>query len=121
MSKLTACRGPASYTTSRDATATLGAVSLFRDVWGGFKRRRLSRRARVAYDKVSRIHKPQIMNPATPGNPDFMAEQAQQAVDDATVLMDRLGMPHPPNIDLRDTPSVAAWYEHLRPLRRQDY
>ena len=101
--------------------ATLGAFSVFRDGWSTFNQLRLWRRNTVAYDKVVLIHKPKIMNPAKPGNLDYMAEEAQKAVDDATVLMDRLGIRHPPNIDIRDSASVEAWYEHLRPLRRQAY
>ena len=61
------------------------------------------------------------MNPADPGNQDFMKEEAQQAVDDAAVFMDRLGMDHPGKIDVDDRASVAEWYEHLRPLRTNEY
>ena len=56
-----------------------------------------------------------------PGNPDFMKEDAQRAVDNATVLMDRLGMGHPGKINVDDDASVAEWYECLRPLRRNEY
>ena len=101
--------------------ATLGTFSLVRDGWSAFQRNRLQRCCRVAYEKVARIFKPEILNPLHPGNPHFMKEAAQQAVDDAKVLMDRLGMRHPGNINVDDRASVAEWYEHLRPLRRSEY
>ena len=74
----------------------------------------------MAYEKVAVIFKPEILDPACPGNPDFK-EDAQRAVDDATVLMDRLGMGHPGNINVDDGASVAEWCECLRPLRRNEY
>ena len=101
--------------------ATLGTFSLVRDGWSAFQRWRLHRSCEAAYEKVARIFKPAIMNPAHPGNPDFMKEDAQRAVDDATVFMDRLGMHHPGSINVDDGPSVAEWYEYLRPLRRKEY
>ena len=61
------------------------------------------------------------LNPAHPGNLDFMKEDAQRAVDDATVFMDRLGMDHPGKINVDDGASVAEWYGYLRPLRRNEY
>ena len=101
--------------------ATLGTFSLVRDGWSAFQRCRLHRGCEAAYEKVARIFKPAILNPAHPGNQDFMKEEAQQAVDDATVFMDRLGMDHPGKIDVDDGASVAEWYEYLRPLRRNEY
>ena len=101
--------------------ATLGAFSLLRDGWSAFHRIRLNLSCKVAYEKVARILKPEILNPQHPGNPDFMKEDAQRAVDDATGLMDRLGMCHPGNINVDDAASVAEWYEHLRPLRKKEF
>ena len=101
--------------------ATLGTFSLARDGWSTLQRRRLHRCCKVAYEKVAVIFKPEILNPARPGNPDFMKEDAQRAVDNATVLMDRLGMGHPGKINVDDDASVAEWYECLRPLRRNEY
>lgn len=101
--------------------ATLGAFSLGRDVWNFVQRRRLIIRCRTAYEKVARVHKPRILNPKHPGNPEAMKEEAQRAVDDATVLMDRFGIAHPERIDVADSKSVETWYECLRPLRRDEY
>ena len=101
--------------------ATLGASSLLRDAWSAFHRMRLNRSCKKAYDKVARIFKPDILDPRNPGNPHFMKEDAQRAVDDAVALMDRFGMGHPGNINVDDDASVAKWYEHLRPLRKQEY
>ena len=101
--------------------ATLGASSLLRDGWSTFHRMRSHRSCTEAYEKVARILKPEILNPQHPGNLHFMKEDAQRAVDDATVLMDRLGMGHPGNINVDDGASVAAWYECLRPLRTNEY
>ena len=50
-----------------------------------------------------------------------MKEDAQRAVDDATVLLDRLGEKHPDNINVGDDASVAEWYEYLRPLRKREF
>ena len=99
----------------------LGTFSLVRDGWSAFQRWRLHRGCEAAYGKVARIFKPAILNPAARGNQDFMKEDAQQSVDDVTVFMDRLGMDHPGKIDVDDGASVAQWYEHLRPLRRNEY
>ena len=101
--------------------AALGATSLLRDAWGMFHQIRLHRSCRAAYDKVARIFKPEILNPQHPGNPDFMREDAQRAVDDTTVLLDRLGEDHPDNINIDDDASVSEWYEYLRPLRKRQF
>ena len=101
--------------------ATLGALSLCRDAWNAFNQMRFRRRSQEAYEKVARIFKPEIINPERPGNLHFMREQAQRAVDDATVLIDRMGKPRPTNIDINDDASVREWYEYLRPLRRNQY
>ena len=101
--------------------ATLGMFSLVRDGWSTFQRNRLHRCCKAAYEKVTLIFKPEILNPLHPGNPHFMKEDAQRAVDDAKVLMDRLGIRHPGDINVDDRASVAEWYEHLRPLRRNEY
>ena len=101
--------------------ATLGTFSLVRDGWSALQRRRFHRCCKVAYEKVAFIFKPEILNPARPGNRDFIKEDAQRAVDDATVLMDRFGMGHPGKINVDDGASVAEWYECLRPLRRNEY
>ncbi len=101
--------------------ATVGAFPLVRDGWSAFQRHRLHRGCKAAYEKVAFIFKPQILNPAAPGNPDYMKEAAQLAVDDAIVFMDRLGMDHPGKIDVDDDASVAEWYKCLRPLRRKEY
>ena len=101
--------------------ATLGTFSLVRDGWSTFQRWRVQRGCKIAYEKVTLILKPAILNPAHPGNLDFMKEDAQRAVDDATVFMDRLGMDHPGKINVDDGASVAEWYGYLRPLRRNEY
>ena len=103
------------------ALAVMGLSSLWRDGWSAFHRMRLHRRSQDAYEKITRIFKPEIMNPKHPGNQDFMKEQAQQSVDDAAVLMDRFGMSRPANIDVNDRASVEEWYKYLRPLRRNRY
>ena len=82
---------------------------------------RLHRRSADAYNKVARVYKPQILDPERTGNQDFMKEQAQQAVDDTALLMDRLGLFHPEKIDIHDNDSLALWYECLRPMRRKEY
>ena len=82
--------------------ATLGMFSLVRDGWSAFQRNRLHRCCKAAYEKVTLIFKPEILNPLRPGNPHFMKEDAQRAVDDAKVLMDRLGIRHPGDINVDD-------------------
>ena len=101
--------------------AVLGLSSLWRDGWSAFRRMRLHRCSKEAYEAVARIFKPEIMNPEHPGNQGFMKEQAQQSVDDATVLMDKFGMSRPADIDVNDRASVEEWYKYLRPLRRNRY
>ena len=101
--------------------AIVGTLSLARDGWSAFQRRRLQQHCVAAYEKVAPILKPAILDPAHPGNQDFMMEDAQRAVDDATVLMGRLGMDHPGPINVNDRTSIAEWYDYLRPLRRNEY
>ena len=103
------------------ALAVMGLSSLWRDGWSTFHRMRFHRHSQDAYEKITRIFKPEIMNPKHPGNQDFMKEQAQQSVDDAAVLMDRFGRSRPTNIDVNDRASVEEWYKYLRPLRRNRY
>ena len=101
--------------------ATLGLTSLARDGWSLLHRMRLHRGSKDAYNKITRIFKPEIMNPEHPGNQEFMKEQAQRSVDDVSVLMDRFGISRPANIDVNDRASVEAWYKHLRSLRQSRY
>ena len=103
------------------ALAVMGLFSLWRDGWSAFHGMRLHRRSQDAYEKITRIFKPEIMDPKHPGNQDFMKEQAQQSVDDAAALMDRSRMSRPANIDVNDRASVEEWYKYLRPLRRNRY
>ena len=101
--------------------AALGAISLWRDVWNQYYRVTLNRRCEVAYEKVAYIHRPKMMNPAHPGNPEFMREDALRAVVDVLPLMKRLCMTPPDTMDAEDAASVEEWYNYLQPLGRKDY
>ena len=98
--------------------ASIGLFSLARDVRRAHQERRIQTAVRLAYSRVTRIHKPAVMNPDHPGNPTHMAEQAQQAVDDLTALFSRANEFHPGEIDVDDSESVREWYEFLRRRRK---
>ena len=103
------------------ALAALGALSLWRDGWDLYYRVTLNRRCEVAYDKVARIHRPEIMNPRSPGNAGFMREEARRAIHDVLPLMNRLSMVHPETMNADDPSSVEEWYNYLQPLGRRDF
>ena len=83
-------------------------------------RQELHEEIEKAYKLVQRVHRPGILDPAAPGNRDFMAEQAQDAID---VLRPKLlaEEPNPPGmIDINNKDSVAEWYDYLRIRRTKD-
>ena len=101
--------------------AALGVMSLWRDGWDLYYRVTLNKRCKVAYDKVSYIHRPEMLNPARPGNAGFMREDARRAVADVLPLINKLSLTHPDTINTDDASSIEAWYSYLQPLARKDY
>ena len=75
-----------------------------------------------AYELVSNVHKPEILNPNHPGNRATMLEYAQRAVDSL-----RSGLIHkykdrkdhivPRRINIENPESLGEWYEFLREER----
>ncbi len=71
------------------------------------------------YAYVQRVHKPQVINAAHPGNPDYMAEVAQDTVDELTIFLQEHGHDdYPSPIDIDSPKSVLDWYEYLRIKRK---
>lgn len=100
--------------------AAFGAVSLWRDAWSLYYRMALFRRTPEAYEKVARVHNPGILNPARPGNPEAIKEEARVAVANVKPLMNKLGIT-PEAFDTDNPSSVKAWYDCLRPFGGKDY
>ena len=72
-----------------------------------------------AYIHVSHVYRPEVLNPAHPGNPHTIKECAQNSVD---ALRPKLVRKYtesdvPPMIDVKDEASVRQWYEYLRQKR----
>jgi hypothetical protein len=75
-------------------------------------------RAKVekAYTCVSQAYKPEILNPEHPGNPDYIRECAQNAVDVLrSQFQKRWSGPNVPDvIDVDNRDSLRQWYDFLR-------
>ncbi len=69
---------------------------------------------KAAYTLVQRVHKPEILNPEVPGNPAYMKELTQDAIDNlrSKLLAAGLGSPEKINVSSRD--SLREWYDYLR-------
>ena len=86
------------------------------------KKQAFQERVEDAYQKVSHACKPEILDPAHPGNPHAIREYAQNAVDIIRPqLVKKRGYKKvPPEIDVTDRNSLYNWYNYLRldPERR---
>ena len=102
------------------ALAALGIVTLWRDSWALYYRILLRRRTPQAFEKVAQVHNPGIMNPALPGNPEFIKHEARVAVMNVQALMTKLALAPGP-FDADDPVSVAEWHASLLPLSGRDY
>lgn len=71
-----------------------------------------------AYTAVSHAHKPQILNPASPGNEHAILEIAQNAADTIRPRLLQEGVKNVPNeFDTKDPEIIGSWYECLRQER----
>ena len=84
--------------------------------WRQRKKNSYFKEVEAVYRDVSRIHKPNILNPQDPGNPDAMKELAQRAVDvlRPKIIQKRKGIDIPLPIDVDDDRSLRQWYDFLR-------
>lgn len=79
------------------------------------KKTKLNENLRNAWEKVQRIHKPEILSPDHQGNLEFMREEAQVAVDGVMKTLEDAGIDdHPGLIDTSSKESTEAWYNYLR-------
>ena len=74
-----------------------------------------------AYSQIQRVHKPEVIDPKHPGNPSYMKEVAQDAIDDLSSLMVHYGFDKdlPTTIDISSEESIRTWYEYVRFNRRR--
>ena len=73
----------------------------------------------TAYECVARAYKPWILNPEHPGNPLWMREEAQRAVDSLSPILIRKYKNRkddfvPFRINVESDESLGEWYEFLR-------
>ena len=69
-----------------------------------------------AYQYVSQVHRPEILDPACPGNPHAIREYAQNRVDTLRpLLIKKRGSTRiPSEIDVMNPDSLCEWYNCLR-------
>ena len=105
--------------------ATMGAISVFRDGWRLFHLVRFRMAVKKAYQFVSYVYKPQILEVMEERerlrHGGVVKEEAQKAVDDVMWLLDVFGLERPETIDVDDEKSVEEWHQYLRSVRRKEY
>ena len=122
---------PLWFWTTITVAAILGMPALYtREIWRWVRRRGSREDTKVeapslheeiveAYRLVQRVHRPDILNPAAPGNMAFMAEEAQDAVDVLRPKLLAAGLNPPAKINIGNKKSLEKWYDYLRIKRAE--
>ena len=82
------------------------------------KRRLLREQVRTAYFKLRLVCEPGILNPAQPGNMDFMRSDARDTANVIATKLKSAGF-YPPKKCTNDDASLRDWFEFLGDVRME--